>query len=212
MDETLIVLEKLNQFYSSSFSQLVTITTGLLAFVGVVVPILITFYQNRQFRQEQNYILKALEESKIELIKHVESEVTQKFELEKKRRDEEITMLRGEFEKASQISRGGVCFVQANNLLKQSSFTGAMNSYIDAIQCFIKAEDELNFQRASKMLIDSCLPKILKDDFECREKYDEKIRNIAVQLEKINSNGRYTDLSNRLLNALEKALIRTEKA
>lgn len=81
MDETLIVLEKLNQFYSSSFSQLVNMTIGLLAFVGVIIPVLIGLYQNKQFKQEQSHILKALEESKLELIRHIESEVEQRFEL-----------------------------------------------------------------------------------------------------------------------------------
>lgn len=210
MDETLIVLEKLNQFYSSSFSQLVNMTIGLLAFVGVIIPVLIGLYQNKQFKQEQSHILKALEESKLELIRHIESEVEQRFELERNKRDEEITILKNELMKESQTSKGGVFFVQANNLLKQSCFNSAMESYVDAIHCFIRSENELNAQRALGLLIDNCLPNLLKSDFEHRCNYESKIKDIITQLETMSCNGRYTDLANELFDALEQALKRTE--
>ncbi|WFC12715.1 hypothetical protein [Aeromonas salmonicida] len=210
MNDTLTILEKLNQFYSSSFSHLVTITTGLLAFVGVVVPILITFYQNRQFKQEQSHIFKALEENKLELVKHIENEVSRIFELEKKKIGKEIAMLRDELIKESQQSKGGAFFIQANSLFERSKFSRSIESYINAIQCFINADDELNLQRASNMLLERCLPKTWKGDFECGSNYEDKIKDVTVRLGKINVNGRYTDLINKFSNSLDSALKRTE--
>ncbi len=39
--DTLQVLEKVNSFYTNSFSQLITITIAILAFSGIILPIVI---------------------------------------------------------------------------------------------------------------------------------------------------------------------------
>lgn len=209
MDSTLVILEKVNQFYSSSFGQLVSITIGLLAFVGVIVPMLITFYQNRQFKQEQDYILRKLEESTSELFKHIETEVSRKFESEKEKRVKEMAELREELLKEASKSKGGAFFIQANLQLDSADITNAIESYIYAIQNFMRAEDELNLQRALKRLTYDCLPKAWNTIFQRWGDYEKDIKSIADELGKRNNNGRYTDVKMALVDALNQALQRT---
>lgn len=52
MEDSLKILEAVNSFYSQSFGQLMNITVAVLAFSGIVLPILITLYQKRLFKLE----------------------------------------------------------------------------------------------------------------------------------------------------------------
>ena len=45
VQDSLKILESVNAFYSQSFGQLINITVAVLAFAGIVLPILITLYQ-----------------------------------------------------------------------------------------------------------------------------------------------------------------------
>lgn len=69
MDSTLVIVEKINSFYSSAFSQLITITVAMLAFVGIIVPILYYLYQQRLFKIEVSSI-EAKMEDKLDEIKN----------------------------------------------------------------------------------------------------------------------------------------------
>ena len=53
MDSTLEILEKVNAFYIGAFDQLIILTVSVLAFCGVLVPILISTYQNKQLKLQQ---------------------------------------------------------------------------------------------------------------------------------------------------------------
>ncbi|MDE8809580.1 hypothetical protein P0C28_09920 [Aeromonas hydrophila] len=208
MDETLLILEKVNLFYSSSFNQLVSFTIGLLAFVGVIIPTLITFYQNKQFKQEQNHILDKLDESKLEFAAYIDLKIVEKLTSEQEERNKEIEVLRAELIKESLQAKGGCFFIQANVRLGNNETVNAIESYIDAIDCFIRAEDEMNLQRVLNTLTHECLPKASKDIFIRWHDLEGKIRTIVGRLDEINKNGRYVDLKLKLINSLNQALIR----
>ncbi|MDN6869089.1 hypothetical protein QO202_13795 [Aeromonas caviae] len=208
MDETIIILEKVNQFYSSSFNTLVSFTIGLLAFVGVIIPALITFYQNKQFKQEQNHILGKLDESKLEFVSYIDLQIVEKFKSEQEKRNKEIEDLRAELIKESLQAKGGCFFIQANVRLGNNETMNAMESYIDAIDCFIRAEDEMNLQRALNTLTSECFPKASKEMFIRWHDLEGKVRKIVERLDDINKNGRYADLKIKLIDSLNQALIR----
>ena len=51
MSETLQILEKVNAYYSSSFTTLMTWTIALIGLIGVVVPLVFQVFQYFIFRK-----------------------------------------------------------------------------------------------------------------------------------------------------------------
>jgi hypothetical protein len=51
--DTLQIIDKVNSFYSNSFSQLMTLTIAFLGFAGILLPIVLQLIQSRSFRLEE---------------------------------------------------------------------------------------------------------------------------------------------------------------
>ncbi|WP_462172221.1 hypothetical protein [Pseudoalteromonas xiamenensis] len=195
MDKTALeILEKVNSFYSASFSQLLTITLGLVAFIGVFVPVLTTYYQNRNIKIEkenlEEFINNKLESIKLEVTKEI--------------RDELLNDL-SEFEdkQKSQIEKviAGVFYVQANAQLNKGFYKNAADSLFSAIVSSIKGKDELNLLRAFKLLIDRAIPNITQKEEPDFVALEERIESIEKELAPLNANGRYSDTIRDLIKA-----------
>lgn len=61
MPDALQILEQVNSFYSDAFTQLIAFTVGLLALVGVLMPMGIAAYQNRQLKHDQKTLNEKIE-------------------------------------------------------------------------------------------------------------------------------------------------------
>ena len=84
MSETLQILEKLNTFYSGAFTQLITYTVGILAFIGIVIPFAIATFQNKQLKKDQtslsNQIANELIAAKEEMKREIEEQMSKRGE------------------------------------------------------------------------------------------------------------------------------------
>jgi len=194
------VLNKVDSFYASSFSHLITITLGLVAFLGVFVPVLTTYYQNRNTKLEKEN-LEVFIENKLSTIRQevafeIRDELLKNFESFEEKQKEELERV-----------VGGICYVQANHQISQSEFKGAANSILGSISSCIKAKDECNLQRGLNMLANICLPNISSADDSDLEVLEEKIHKLRSDIKSLNSNGRYTDSINEI-EKYHKALIK----
>lgn len=77
--ESLDLLSKLDAFYSSSFSTLVTATLGIVAIIGVLLPIGITWYQNRTFRKIVDGLKQEFSDEADAKLKETEKKLKKKF-------------------------------------------------------------------------------------------------------------------------------------
>ncbi|NVK36593.1 MAG: hypothetical protein HWE18_01590 [Gammaproteobacteria bacterium] len=164
MEETLKILESVNNFYSESFSQLITITVAVLAFSGVVMPALLNMYQRRLFKLEHKAIEDGLESK---LKDSVESEVESvRLEYQKKERQFERRMeeLEKKLVKEIENAKGGALHIQGNSDLKNKNLIAALHSFIDSGWCYMRCEDNLNLQRVLDLILHECLSKFDKED------------------------------------------------
>jgi len=185
------ILEKVNSFYSSSFSQLLTVTLGLVAFVGIFVPVLTTYYQNRNIKIEKDnleaYIDNKIESVKLELLSEVRNELLSNLsDFEEKQKSEIEKVL------------AGVFHVQANHQISKGSYKNATNSILQSIDCCIAGKDELNLQRGLKLLINNCLPNITLEEEPNLGILEERISTLKIDMQPLNENGRYTDILNEI--------------
>lgn len=181
------IIERVDSFYSASFSQLITLTLGIIAFAGVFVPILTTYYQNRKINIEKKNLEDQIK-AHIEQLKEKIAEETKREMLQ------ELARFEAKLEKASAGAIAGVLHVQANLHLGKSQYNSATNSILSGIENCILAEDELNLCRGIKMLIERCLPKLDKKEDPNLENLEVRISRLCDLISGLNANGRYTDM------------------
>ena len=189
------VLEKVDRFYSASFSQLLTVTLGLVAFIGILIPFLVTYYQNRNLKIEKSnlevFITNQIEKTKLEITKEIKNELIN-----------DLTKFAEKQSSDLQKVTAGVYYIQANNQLSTGDHKGAVNSLFGVIDNCMKSMDELILQRGLKILIE-CLPKINNNSLSKTELYmlEKKIGKAIKGISLLNDNGRYTDDITNLVKA-----------
>lgn len=193
MEDSLKILETVNNFYSQSFNQLIIITAAVLTFAGVVLPILITIYQKRLFKLEHDAIESSLTQKmkdELELaIKAIESEYDQKekaFEIQ-------MNDLKEELHREIDTAKGGISHVQGCNSFDQSDWINAFESFIGASKSYIKAEDNLNLRRVISMISENCLPNLNVDDIEQHSDTFENFEKVIETLTTYDNNGIFSD-------------------
>ncbi len=83
------IIDNLNSLYSSAFGHLVDYTVGLLAFLGVIVPVVFYWFQNKQLKLDKEMLAKKIsleiDEAKTTIIKDIQSKlIVELEEFEKK--------------------------------------------------------------------------------------------------------------------------------
>lgn len=196
-DQTLVILEKVNSFYNQSFSNLIALTAILLAFVGVIIPLLINLYQSRKLTIERSELQKNIDDSLRNLKKETEEYVENKVK-------EKTEAIDKKLESFSLHAKAQTMHVQGFITAKSGDAPSALEDFAKAGIYYIKAGDELNLQLILDNIIDVCLPhcnqKNIRDD-KCKKRLDEFIE----ELEKFNENSRYTNAIQNLRKALKEA-------
>ena len=106
------------------------------------------------------------------------------------------------------ITKGGAFLIQANNQLDKNNIDDAIDSSVNAIECFITAKDETNLQRVLNNTITILLPKASKNLANVFPDVEDRINKICERLKALNDNGRYIDNINDIKRGLKNALER----
>ncbi|MBE9491220.1 MAG: hypothetical protein IMY67_13055 [Bacteroidetes bacterium] len=222
MSDALQILEKVNAFYSDAFNHLLYTMSGMIALVGLVVPLIFTFYQNRKLKVEkeslERYVVGIKYELKNSIQEKIKSEIENEKEMlgaaleqSKKELDKAIEKNKKEIDEEIHIAKGSSLFLQGNNLYDKYEYNEAAESYIYAIEHFIDGKDESNLQRALDNLTNRVFPEMDKSVLEDFPKIQSDIEGIVKGLNKLNENRRYTDVISDLEKTINQVLKRTPK-
>ncbi|MDP8202518.1 MAG: hypothetical protein P9M11_10325 [Candidatus Tenebribacter burtonii] len=206
-ESNLQILDKLHSLYYD-----VMIFFGILvAFIGILLPLFINFYQTKKLKIEK-------ENLKQELLVEIKSEIKNEFDLyEEKFKEkiekmeigfkEKIEKMEIGFEKKSDAMSGMVFHVQGRFELNKRYYAQSLVSYIYASSFYLEGEDYGNFQRVTKTICESCFPMLFSSDFDIVNDLEKRVNNFIKLLTKYNNKARYTNL----INALEKELLKAKK-
>jgi len=183
MSETLIILEKLNSFYSNAWSQLVIYTTTLFLVIGILIPLLVQFYQRKIQKVEKEEIRKTiagdLKKIKEELYSAIDANLKQKTDY---------------LEKKIASSEGKSFHILGKNYAEQNLYHLALDNFTTAASFYLKGEDETNLRRALTAICTNCLPYITKNELlSSQRKLKRDLENLVEKLKEENINGRYAD-------------------
>jgi hypothetical protein len=189
------ILEQVNAFYSTAFSQLLTTTLIILGFGSVVLPLVLQYLQIRSFRMERESL-----KSQIiyEIEKELDTEIKSQFKSEmdnfQKQIDNEFIKLKTQQEENTLATKGSILLIQGIFLLDKGGFIDAGGSFARAAIFLLKGKDEQHCQRCLNSLVQDCLPKLNKKDFENNPNLDSTIDELLSVLGNMNENQRYQNI------------------
>ena len=197
------IANNINSLYSNAINQLTSYTLGVVALVGILIPVLLTIIQWRSLKDEKKSLEKNIQEGidnanvviRNALIVEMEK---QNLIVEKaltSRMEEKFKMV----DKKIETIKATTFFLQGTSLLSSGHYSVAISDFCTASKGYINGEDELNGQRAIEALLDSCLPKINKTDF-ADDEVEKHINHLIEYLElpEVNVNERYSDRISKL--------------
>ncbi len=211
---SLQILERLNSLYTNAFNQLLIYTIGLVAFVGAVIPLIITYIQNRSFRREQQTITKELQDEakriREELKQNLREDLLKDIAESEKRLSDALTKKDIELTKKISNADAGVFHVQGTVSRQATHYGLAVQDFTLAAAYYLIGEDELNLQRVLRSVLDM-LKKVDKNELALVDKVYDTINSLIKALSAHNINGRYTDMINSIERELNEAKKREPK-
>lgn len=209
MSNALQILEKVNTFYSGAFSQLVTFTVGLLALVGVLIPIAIATYQNRQIKHDQKTLNDKIENdlsaARLALSEQLAKDLSERDNAIKAIIDNAKKEIAAEIKKIDELGTARSLHLQAISRSETSPESSAADS-LSAATAYAKGGDERNL-RGVLSIWSHCITKVTSDDFKFFDFEDVSKQTIAA-LETLNATGRYTEDIRAIRREVEEAKIR----
>lgn len=193
MEDTLKILESVDQFYSNAFTNLLTITVAALAFVGILVPVLVTLYQRRLYKVDQKGISDALRAELAQITDKALEKVKAGYIENEAKFEDSIRALETKFEKKLNAAHGKSMHLQGNLSLENKRYGTALESLVSCAGFYIRGEDEANLTRVLRILRDDCIPLLNKQNIGDVAEQELDIESMLKSLEKINTNGRYDD-------------------
>lgn len=205
------LLEKVNGFYSNAFNSLITIVACIIGFAGVLLPIAIAFFQNRQFKIQKADLEKNLKEVIKEEIaatalalkektnKLIDAEIKKiQLDLEKKNKAFEVNNKKSQY-----LISGRLEHMNATFYIEKNAYSTASTYLFSAATYYIWAKNEQNLGRVIRLLHDKVLPKMTNKNKI--EEANERITKLNERIKPLNTTGKYRDDLVKISNALEKA-------
>ncbi|GAA5000357.1 hypothetical protein FNZ56_10770 [Pseudoluteimonas lycopersici] len=198
-DEQFIdAIDKAHVFYAEAFSNLLLITFGIVAFVGVILPIVISIIQSKQLKSENKTLRQELEEHASQLtaakFKEIQKELEEKERKFESHLDAKLGELKARIGRLTDESTGSVFHLQGNSSLKERQYESATGSYCIAIRRYLSAENFADMRIVCRILCEKCLPNLDKDKLKDETKILDGIDKAYKLIRDKNKNGTFSDL------------------
>ncbi len=202
------IINNVNSLYSTAIGQLTSYTLGIVALVGVLIPVLVTVIQVRSLKAEKEnleaHISDEVDKAKLNIKEEMLQEMKREIESVESKLISSLEEKLSEIEKKLACAEAATSHLQGNDLTSRKLFALAAMDFCDATHQYLKGGDELNGQRTLRMLIEDCLPEMFNTDFDDNI-IDEKIDALIELLMENNSNNRYLDKIDTLKKARKEA-------
>ncbi|WP_155831834.1 hypothetical protein [Hylemonella gracilis] len=206
--DSLQLLNTVNGFYDQAFNKLLIVTFGVIAFIGVLVPLVVGWVQIRSLRTEKDSISRDLK-SEIETEKRrireaIEQSVRDEMKNARSEFARRIEELSGDLKKSAAAAEARALHIQGISSLERGNAPSSVEDFAAAVPLYIAANDELNAQRCIESLIDFCLPRTDKEEFK-RYKVKGYCEILLKSLRESDENGRYFNSIEKIEKALDLA-------
>lgn len=204
------LLQTVNSFYDQAFNRLLVITFGLIAFIGIFVPLVTGWLQLKSLRAEKAALLAELrlqlDTERDALAKEVEKSVEERFSTIESAYEEKIDNLSEQLEIAYAIAEARSFHLQGRSNLKNHP-ARSIEDFCHATAGYLDGKDEANAQTCARVITENCLPRISSEEYKSN-KIEKFCTDTIECLRKHNENGRYQHFIDRMERAMDSASTR----
>lgn len=200
MQNSFELLNQVNEFYNSAWEKLITIGSIAFAIVGVIVPLIIQWYQKKQLKISEEDLENKFKKE-IESIKEtIKAEINEILK-------EEVKLFEVKIKKIENSSNAKLLHLQGQKHVSSSNFKSALVDFLGSAKFYSRADEYGNLQPMLEM-IENTLDKITKEDIEdiiVSQKYS--IKEILEEINKADDKNAFDRIIVRInlkLTKLEK--------
>lgn len=202
------LLSAVNDFYDQAFNKLLAITFGIIAFIGVLVPVVVGWVQLRSLKQEKGAILgelrKEIDDERAQIKESIESSVREEMRGVQENLESRIEELSNDLKKSSALAEARSFHLQGLNSVRAKRPQDAVEDFASAATNYINGKSEANAQRCMNLIVESCLPAANKDQY-VEMKMEKHCNSLLKKLEEENQNGRYANYIQKIESQMGKA-------
>lgn len=190
------IANNINSLYSNAISQLTAYTFGVVALVGVLIPIIVTVIQSRSLKAEKENLEKYISDEVAKIKTSVRGELLDELALRVESENKQLSANMEDkfklFNNKLECAKAASFHLQGNVNLTKNQHAFAAKDFCSATDGFLRGGDELNGKRTLHLLLKECLPNTNKEEYDIFE-LEESLNELGVLLKDINHNNRYTD-------------------
>jgi len=196
MDTSLELISKVDQIYSNALNRILMLTALMIAFTGIIIPILVALYSRRAHRLDDAESHRKIEEATRDAL----SEMKVEFDRYCKEADTKLAA-------GSDRAFGATLHMQANQQLIDKKYGASVVSYLEAAGKYLGAGDYYNLLRVLRNIELDVLPKLTRLDFSA-DRIEERFVALTRALEARNTNNMFREWIDIFHTAVPAALIR----
>jgi hypothetical protein len=188
-------LDKIDGMYSRSLTSMLTYLSLVLVIVGVIVPLLIAFYQQKKSQIDA----KELKGQVDDLIKSARTELN--LYLDKAIKDEiqtvemKVVDIKKDLKKSIDLALGGVFFLQGDIYRSRGDLVVAIENFLTSAESSLPSENDANVQVSLTQIAD-CLSRMNKTMMDDNNDLIKKLKSFLVNLKKNDSTQRFLTFIN----------------
>jgi hypothetical protein len=194
------VLSKVDAFYASAWDKLLVFTSILVATVGIIIPILFNWLQNRTLRIREETIKKDIENTLVNKFKELEKTFKENNETTM---NEKLEAIESKLIKKSNLLQGGIFILQGGRNFTDKLYKQALLDYCTSANSYLFGDDLLTVQRINKTIL-NILNKISKSDLNALQEEENQPDQYIADLKGKNENGIFSDIIKELQRGIKK--------
>ena len=184
------VVDKVRQFYTDAWNQLIYFVTALFAVVGIIIPWAIQRYQQKTFRHEEAKLIEELSRKNQTIIEEI---INKKYTELSDKLQAEMVNITLSLKRETARAETGALMVQARLLWSQEQYFQALESGLSAVKSALQSGDQANVQRVLNNITRDVLPHIKKTELDESPHMLEKVKEVFDELQAANEDRRYTN-------------------
>lgn len=196
--ETIDLITQVDSFYNSAWDKLILVGAVSFAIIGVLIPIIIQWYQNKSLKISEDLLKSEIENQTLKLQNEI-------LEIVRNELKAELAAFEDNIRKIEAGNTARACHLQALFNLNREIYPLAYSDFVKAASYYLSCKDYGNLQTVLNVILDQCIKQLSKQDIEdLKLTNDCDLEDFLDKLSKKNENGMFNKIIRGLRLALKK--------
>lgn len=197
--DSIDIINKVDSFYNNAWDKLIIIGSVAFAIVGIVVPLVIQWYQKKTLKLSEELLKKEMEAQIGKIKDDIIREMTEKIEINIKEYESKINRI-------NSSTNAKAFHLQANLSIEKRNYQSALGDYITAGFDYLKCDDYQNLQIVLKVIATNCIPNLSIEEIDdLKTMSGNDLSALIMELESKDNNGSLTGIIREIKLKQQKA-------